>query len=126
MSSLAPACGALQLAAPQTASAAQVGGLLCFSALTPPVALGEKRVNTGAWAGVPEQVSPRPSSLPGAPRLSVAALPPRLAPDMKVPKGVKNPVFYGQQPEKKLPVSSGYEIKQTPVVLACSKVRAGP
>ncbi|KAI4535383.1 hypothetical protein MG293_014609 [Ovis ammon polii] len=40
---------------------------------------------------------------------------------MKVPKGVKNPVFYGQQPEKKVPVSSGHEIKQTPVVLAMLK-----
>ena len=52
MSSLAPACGALQLAAPQTASAAQVGGLLCFSALTPPVASARERVDIGAWAGV--------------------------------------------------------------------------
>ncbi|CAM9731058.1 unnamed protein product [Rangifer tarandus platyrhynchus] len=40
---------------------------------------------------------------------------------MKLSKGVKNPVFYGQQPEKKVPVSSGHEIKQTPVVLAMLK-----
>uniref|UniRef100_A0A4W2C540 Uncharacterized protein n=1 Tax=Bos indicus x Bos taurus TaxID=30522 RepID=A0A4W2C540_BOBOX len=40
---------------------------------------------------------------------------------MKLPKGVKNPVFYGQQPEKKVPMSSGHEIKQTPVVLAMLK-----
>ncbi|TKC43426.1 outer dense fiber protein 3-like protein 1 isoform X3 [Delphinapterus leucas] len=40
---------------------------------------------------------------------------------MKLPKGVRNPVFYGQQPEKKVQVPSGQEIKQTPVVLATIK-----
>ncbi|KAB0391190.1 hypothetical protein E2I00_008977, partial [Balaenoptera physalus] len=40
---------------------------------------------------------------------------------MKLPKGVRNPVFYGQQPERKVQVPSGQEVKQTPVVLATIK-----
>lgn len=64
--------------------------------------VGEREWTQGLGQGCPEQVSPRPSSSPGAPHLSVAALSPCLAPDMKLPKGVKNPVFYGQQPEKKV------------------------
>ncbi|XP_036701084.1 outer dense fiber protein 3-like protein 1 [Balaenoptera musculus] len=40
---------------------------------------------------------------------------------MKLPKGVRNPVFYGQQPERKVQVPSGQEVKQSPVVLATIK-----
>ncbi|XP_072807295.1 protein CIMAP1C isoform X3 [Vicugna pacos] len=40
---------------------------------------------------------------------------------MKLPKGARSPVFYGKHPEKKVQVSSGQEVKQTPVVMAMIK-----
>ena len=45
---------------------------------------------------------------------------------MKLPKGARNPVFYGQHPEKEVQVPSGQEVKQTPVVLATIKGESRP
>lgn len=45
---------------------------------------------------------------------------------MKLPKGARSPVFYGQNPEKKVQVSSGQEVKQTPVVMAMIKGESSP
>ncbi|EPY86040.1 outer dense fiber protein 3-like protein 1 [Camelus ferus] len=49
------------------------------------------------------------------------AVAPSSPPNMKLPKGARSPVFYGQNPEKKVQVSSGQEVKQTPVVMAMIK-----
>ncbi|XP_006774645.1 PREDICTED: outer dense fiber protein 3-like protein 1 [Myotis davidii] len=40
---------------------------------------------------------------------------------MKLPKGSRNSVFYGQHPEKKVQVPSWKEVKQTPVIMAMIK-----
>ncbi|XP_046506079.1 outer dense fiber protein 3-like protein 1 [Equus quagga] len=40
---------------------------------------------------------------------------------MKLPKGARNSVFYGQHPEEKVQVPSWQEVKQTPVVMAMIK-----
>lgn len=40
---------------------------------------------------------------------------------MKLPRGARNSVFYGQHPEKKVQVPSRKEVKQTPVVMALIK-----
>lgn len=44
-----------------------------------------------------------------------------LVPAMKLPKGSRNSVFYGQHPEKKVQVPSWKEVKQTPVIMAMIK-----
>lgn len=83
-------------------------------------------MNTRAWAGVPGTGLTQAQLLAWCSTSLSSCSARRLAPDMRVPKGVKNPVFYGQQPEKKVPVSSGHEIKQTPVVLAMLKGESRP
>ncbi|KAM9586148.1 protein CIMAP1C [Trichechus inunguis] len=40
---------------------------------------------------------------------------------MKLPKGARNSVFYGQHPEKKVQLPSRQEVKQTPVIMAMLK-----
>nr|XP_044621759.1 outer dense fiber protein 3-like protein 1 [Equus asinus] len=40
---------------------------------------------------------------------------------MKLPKGARNSVFYGQHPEEKVQVPSWQEVKQTPVIMAMIK-----
>ncbi|XP_039094149.1 outer dense fiber protein 3-like protein 1 [Hyaena hyaena] len=40
---------------------------------------------------------------------------------MRLAKGAKNSVFYGQQPEEKVQVPSWQEVKQTPVIMAMIK-----
>lgn len=40
---------------------------------------------------------------------------------MKLPKGSRNSVFYGQHREKKVQVPSWQEVKQTPVIMAMIK-----
>jgi hypothetical protein len=45
---------------------------------------------------------------------------------MKLLKGARNSVFYGQQPEEKVQLPSWQEVKQTPVVLATLKGESLP
>lgn len=51
---------------------------------------------------------------------------PSWAAAMKLPKGARNSVFYGQHPEEEVQVPSWQEIKQSPVIMAMIRGESRP
>lgn len=93
----------------------------------PHAASGEgERVDTGVWAGAFGTGSTQVQLLAYYLGLSVAAVAASLALAMKLAKGAKNSVFYGQHPEEKVQVPSRQEVKQTPVIMAMIKGERSP